>query len=62
MRLDLEKKEVETVRNLVNNRIQELRDNMSGEASDNEDELRKIIRGYKSLLKKIDNEIEIDNK
>lgn len=58
MMLELEEKEVEKVKNLINNRIQELRYDMDEEYEDNEDELRNVIRGYKKLLSKIESQVK----
>jgi hypothetical protein len=54
MKLELNQEEVKKIVNLINNRIEELRSDMSDEIEDCDDELRQIIRGYKSLKKKIE--------
>jgi SMC interacting uncharacterized protein involved in chromosome segregation len=53
MKLELEKYEIEKILNVINNRIEELRVDINDEIEDSEDELRQIIRDYKSLIKKI---------
>ena len=57
MKLSLEVEEIKNIKNLINNRINELRDKFIDE-DDKEDELREIIRYYKGILKKIDEQIK----
>jgi ribosome recycling factor len=57
MKLSLEVEEIKNIQNLINNRINELRDKFIDE-DDKEDELREIIRYYKGILKKIDEQIK----
>lgn len=54
MYIDLNYKEVQSIQNLINNRINELRIDIDGD-TENEDEFKEIIRSYKKLLKKMDN-------
>ncbi|WP_234121434.1 hypothetical protein [Clostridium hydrogenum] len=54
MKIELDDNEINTVKNLINTRIQELRYGMDEDAEDNEDEIRGVIREYKKLLEKID--------
>lgn len=58
MKIILENGDIEKVRSLITNRIDELRYDISDEMQYNEDEVRKVIREYKTLLKKIDKQIE----
>lgn len=58
MMLELEEREVEKIKNLINNRIQELRYDMDEEYEDSEDEVRNVIRGYKKLLSKIESQMK----
>ncbi|WP_169738178.1 hypothetical protein [Clostridium akagii] len=53
MKLELEKEEVKKIVDLISNRIEELRSDINDEMEDSDDELREIIRGYKSLVKKV---------
>lgn len=53
MKLELDKAEVKKIVDLINNRIEELRTDISDEIEDSDEELREIIRGYKALIKKI---------
>lgn len=58
MMLNLEENEVKKIKNLINNRIQELRYDMDEEYEDSEDEVRNVIRGYKKLLSKIESQVK----
>lgn len=58
MKLELEQADVKKVVDLINNRIEELRTDISDEIEDSDEELREIIRGYKILIKKICDQIE----
>jgi len=58
MILDLEENEVKKIKNLISNRIQELRYDMDEEYEDSEDEVRSVIRGYKKLLSKIESQVK----
>ena len=53
MKLELDNVEVKKVVDLINNRIDELRTDISDEIEDSDEELREIIRGYKALIQKI---------
>lgn|GEM_PF-2188623 len=53
VKLELEKEEVKKIVDLISNRIEELRSDINDEMEDSDDELRQIIRGYKSLVKKV---------
>ncbi|WP_123053585.1 hypothetical protein [Clostridium sp. JN-1] len=59
MKLDLELKDIKIIRDLVTSRINELREKLA-EADDKEDELRQVIRGYKKVVKKIDDQVDAD--
>lgn len=54
MYVDLDYNEIQSIENLINNRINELRIGIDGDA-ENEDEFKEIIRSYKDLLKKVEN-------
>ncbi|UZW12647.1 hypothetical protein OSC52_12360 [Clostridium pasteurianum] len=53
MMMNLENKDIDRLRNLISNRIAELRYDINDEMQYGEDEIRKVIREYKALLKKI---------
>lgn len=57
MKLELEQGDVKKVVDLINNRIEELRTDISEEIEDNDEEIREIIRGYKVLVKKIGDQV-----
>ena len=57
MKLELEQADVKKVVDLINNRIEELRTDISDEIEDNDEEIREIIRGYKALVKKITSQV-----
>jgi len=58
MKLELEQADVKKVVDLINNRIEELRTDISDEIEDNDEEIREIIRGYKVLVKKITSQVQ----
>lgn len=58
MRISLEQEDIKKLRSLIASRIDELRYDISDEMQYGEDEVRKVIREYKTLLKKIDEQIE----
>jgi hypothetical protein len=58
MKLELEQADVKKVVDLINNRIEELRTDISDEIEDNDEEIREIIRGYKVLVKKITSQVK----
>ncbi|WML35297.1 hypothetical protein [Clostridium sp. OS1-26] len=57
MKLELEFEEIKNIENLISNRINELREKLVDDG-DKEEELREIIRYYKRLMKKINEQIE----
>lgn len=57
MKLELEFEEIKNIENLISNRINELREKLVDD-DDKEEELREIIRYYKKLMKKINEQIE----
>ncbi|MBI6873030.1 hypothetical protein [Clostridium aciditolerans] len=57
MKLELEFEEIKNIENLISNRINELREKLVDD-DDKEEELREIIRYYKRLMKKINEQIE----
>ena len=57
MKLELEQADVKKVVDLINNRIEELRTDISDEIEDSDEEIREIIRGYKALVKKITSQV-----
>lgn len=60
MKINLEYSDIEKIRNLIENRIDELRYNVNDEMTDNEEELKQVIRDYKELLNKIDTQRDVD--
>ncbi|MCI1943763.1 hypothetical protein [Clostridium luticellarii] len=56
MKIELELEEIKNIQNLIISRINELREKVSND-SDREEELKGIIRYYKKLLEKIENQI-----
>lgn len=58
MRISLEYDDIKKLRGLITSRIDELRYDISDEMQYGEGEVRKVIREYKTLLKKIDEQIE----
>lgn len=59
MRIDLEIEEIKNIENLIISRINELRDRLTDDA-DKEEELKEIIRDYKRIVQKIDEQIAIN--
>lgn len=57
MMMNLDGKDIDRLRNLISNRIDELRYDVGDEMQYGEDEVRKVIREYKALLKKINEQI-----
>ncbi len=57
MKLELEFEEIKNIENLISNRINELREKLVDD-DDKEEELKEIIRYYKKLMKKINEQIE----
>ncbi|MBV7275076.1 hypothetical protein [Clostridium thailandense] len=55
MKLELEFEEIKNIENLISSRINDLRDKLVDD-DDKEEELREIIRYYKKLMKKIENQ------
>ena len=53
MKLELEFEEIKNIENLISSRINDLRDKLVDD-DDKEEELREIIRYYKRLMKKIE--------
>lgn len=56
MKLELEFEEIKNIENLISSRINDLRDKLVDD-DDKEEELREIIRYYKKLMKKIEDQI-----
>lgn len=54
MKLELEFEEIKNIENLISSRINDLRENLAED--DKEEELREIIRYYKKLMKKIEDQ------
>lgn len=54
MVINLEENEVERLKNLIINRIDELRYDLNDEDEENEEEIKAVIREYKVLLNKVD--------
>lgn len=57
MKLELDFEEIKNIDNLISNRINELREKLVDD-DDKEEELREIIRYYKRLTKKINEQID----
>lgn len=57
MEINLEYDDVEKIRNLINNRIDEIRYDVNDNMAYGEEDLKCVIREYKALLKKIDNQL-----
>lgn len=55
MKLELEFEEIKNIENLISSRINDLRDKLVDD-DDKEEELREIIRYYKKLMKKIEDQ------
>ncbi|MBC2580340.1 hypothetical protein [Clostridium sp. DJ247] len=60
MKIEFESEEIMNIQNLIRSRINELRERVA-EDTDKEEELKEIIRYYKRLLKKINDQIEATN-
>jgi len=58
MMIDLEIEEIKNIENLIISRINELRDRLTDDA-DKEEELKEIIRDYKRIVQKIDEQITV---
>lgn len=58
MILELEIEEIKNIENLIISRINDLRENLIDD-SDKEDELKEIIRDYKRLIQKINDQVII---
>lgn len=58
MTIDLEIEEIKNIENLIISRINDLRDRLTDDA-DKEEELKEIIREYKRIIQKIDEQIKI---
>ncbi|MCH5139099.1 hypothetical protein JMF89_18215 [Clostridiaceae bacterium UIB06] len=58
MMIDLEIEEIKNIENLIISRINDLRDKLTDDA-DKEDELKEIIRDYKRIVQKIDEQIKV---
>lgn len=58
MKINLDYNDIEKIRNLINNRIDEIRYDVNDNMAYGEDELKQVIRDYKALLKKIDSQVE----
>lgn len=56
MKIELELEDIKNIQNLIKSRINELREKMSND-SDREEELRQIIRYYKTLAKSIEKQL-----
>lgn len=57
MKLELELEEIKNIENLISNRINDLREKLIDD-DDKEEELKEIIRYYKKLMKRINDQIE----
>lgn len=57
MKVELELEEIKNIENLIISRINELRDKIVDDA-DKEEELKEIIRYYKRLVEKIDEQVK----
>lgn len=58
MMIDLEIEEIKNIENLIISRINDLRDKLTDD-TDKEDELKEIIRDYKRIVQKIDEQIKV---
>jgi predicted KAP-like P-loop ATPase len=56
MKIELELEEIRNIQNLIISRVNELREKISNDI-DREEEIKEIIRYYKKLVKKIENQI-----
>lgn len=57
IKIELELEDINSIKNLVISRVNELRDKVSNDP-DREEELKQIIRYYKQIVKDIENQIE----
>lgn len=55
MKLELEFEEIKNIENLISSRINDLREKLVDDG-DKEEELKEIIRYYKKLMKKIEDQ------
>lgn len=58
MIIDLEIEEIKSIENLIISRINDLRDRLTDD-TDKEDELKAIIRDYKRIIQKIDEQLTV---
>lgn len=58
MKIDLEKNEIEKIVTLIDSRIEELRFDINDDAEGNEEELKQVIREYKAIIKKINDQLK----
>lgn len=58
MMIDLEIEEIKSIENLIISRINDLRDRLTDD-TDKEDELKEIIREYKRVVQKIDEQLTV---
>lgn len=58
MKIELDYEDTKRIKDLIKNRIDEIRYDIVDEMNYGEDELRQVIREYKSLLKKIDEQVD----
>ncbi|MCT8976018.1 hypothetical protein N4T77_05350 [Clostridium sp. CX1] len=58
MKVELDMEEIKNIENLIVSRINELRDKIVDDA-DKEEELREIIRYYKKLIEKINDQRDL---
>lgn len=59
MIIDLEIEEIKNIENLIISRINDLRDKLTDD-TDKEEELKEIIRDYKRIVQKIDEQLSIN--
>jgi hypothetical protein len=59
MILDLEIEEIKNIENLIMSRINDLRDRLTDD-TDKEEELKEIIREYKRIIQKIDEQLSVN--
>jgi hypothetical protein len=58
MIIDLEIEEIKSIENLIISRINDLRDRLTDD-TDKEEELKAIIRDYKRIIQKIDEQLTV---
>lgn len=58
MKIDLEKNEIEKIVTLIDSRIEELRFDINDDAEGSEEELKQVIREYKAIIKKINDQLK----